>query len=386
MIVGAGPAGLTAAIAGTRLGLDVKVVEQAPSFAPVGGGIAIQSNGLRVLEALGLLGDFERAVELADRVVIEEPGGRVLATFDYRRARFRQNRLAVLLRADLQEQLRVAATHLGVDLAFGRRCTRAVRDGAAIALEFADGSVEQADVVVAADGTHSQVRASLELAAARRASGEAALRGVAQLPCAAPWPREVWLPDGRRFGLAPLVGRCTYFYCSAPRGHWDDIRTQRLEEWIESWREHVPEAGAVLRAVEDWERVSYDEVQQVIVPRWYRGNAIVIGDAAHTMTPDLGQGANSAMVDALVLMRLLTSEPNAALAARRYQALRHAFVVRIQRTAWMVGMVVRWRSPAARWLRRALLRTSTLPPLMRESLRVSAGFQPRESRYLDVAL
>ena len=77
VIVGAGPAGLTAAIAGTRLGLDVKVVEQAPSFAPVGGGIAIQSNGLRVLEALGLLGDFERAVELADRVVIEEPGGRV---------------------------------------------------------------------------------------------------------------------------------------------------------------------------------------------------------------------------------------------------------------------------------------------------------------------
>jgi 2-polyprenyl-6-methoxyphenol hydroxylase-like FAD-dependent oxidoreductase len=82
-IVGAGPAGLTAAIVARRLGLEAVVYEQAPELTRVGGGIAIQNNGQRVLDAVGLLSGFAARMATADTIAIEGPGGRRYATLDY---------------------------------------------------------------------------------------------------------------------------------------------------------------------------------------------------------------------------------------------------------------------------------------------------------------
>jgi len=83
-VVGAGPAGLVAAIAGRKLGLDVALFEQAPEIGRVGGGIGLQSNGLRVLAALDLLDGFEPRIQALQHVTVETPDGRVLTAVDYR--------------------------------------------------------------------------------------------------------------------------------------------------------------------------------------------------------------------------------------------------------------------------------------------------------------
>src|SRR5689334_25179590 len=91
-IVGAGPAGLTAALAAQRLGLDVTVFEQAPNFERIGGGILVHSNGLRVLAALGLVESLEGRGRTTQVLRVETAEGRVLSTFDYRKLDIPYNR------------------------------------------------------------------------------------------------------------------------------------------------------------------------------------------------------------------------------------------------------------------------------------------------------
>src|SRR4029077_5924988 len=116
-----------------------------------------------------------------------------------------------------------------------------------------------------------------------------------------------------------------------------------VRPWIDGWRAVSPEAAEILGAVPDWSQVSYDELQEVTVRRWWSGGCFLLGDAAHAMAPNLGQGANSAMVDALVLVRLLHEtlggggSPRAV--GRRYEAVRRPFVRRVQSASRVMSRV-----------------------------------------------
>ncbi len=381
-IVGGGPAGLVAALAARQQGFEATVFEQASDFRRVGGGIALQSNGMRVLDALGVLPALRPRLRPFRVVTIERAGRGPLLRLDFSRITVPHNEAAMLLRYELQETLRMAVQQAGVPVRFDSRCVRV----AGPEVHLADGAAHAFDVVIAADGIHSAVRTSLGLRARTRAVGEAALRGVAEIALQSGEVRELWGADGRLFGIGPLPGERTYFYCSAPRGRWQETLAGGLSAWIESWRPFGPEAPALLRAVPDWSRVSYDELREVRVPSWYRGPVFLIGDAAHAMTPNLGQGANSAMVDALVLVRLLAETPVLADAGRRYEAVRRRFVTTTQRASRLGGSMPRWRSPLARVVVDGALRLQNrVGWLTRPMLTLGAGYNRREERYLAAA-
>jgi 2-polyprenyl-6-methoxyphenol hydroxylase-like FAD-dependent oxidoreductase len=385
-IVGAGPAGLTAAIAARRLGLDLVVYEQAAALGRVGGGIALQSNGQRALASLDLLASFEGRMKTARTFLIEGPGGAPYARFDYGALPVPFPRFAVVLRAELQQHLLHAAERAGVRIELGRHCVGLVPDRTATGLRFADGGTAEASVVLGGDGTRSTVRTSGGFAGVPRPVGVAALRGVVDREATPGVTREIWLDDGRLFGIAPLPAGRTYFYCSAPLGRWDET-VAHIGPWIDSWRAAHHEAGDILAAVSDWTRVSYDEIQEVRAPRWSGERCFLLGDAAHAMMPNLGQGANSAMVDALVLVRLLAAagDDGDALDAvgSRYEAVRHAFVRRVQRASHLAGRVAAWRSPAARLVRRGMLALGTMGGRISQSgLRLGAGLNPAEEGFL----
>lgn len=382
-IVGAGPAGLVAAIAGRRLGLEVTVFERATDFRRLGGGLFLHSNGQRVLAALGLLDGLAAAIEPCRLITLELPDGTRLSTFDYGRLAIPHNSGAVVLRHELQRHLLAAARREGAELRLDHSLAGIRLGGGAASLRFADGREHACDVVIGGDGIHSPTREAAGLAARRTAVGEAYLRGVAELPARQAAVREIWGPDERRFGLCPLPGGRTYFYCSVPLGRWDEIRRRGLAAWIESWRPYGSEVLATLRAVADWRRVHYDELYEVALERWCRVPVFLAGDAAHAMVPNLGQGANSAMVDALVLVRLLAaSGGDLEAAGRTYEALRRPFVRRIQRSSARLGRVARDGAARAHFIDHARRTGAAVAAPQPGEEILAAGYNPREEPYL----
>ena len=151
-------------------------------------------------------------------------------------------------------------------------------------LRFANGVEEEFDIVLAGDGLHSQTRRSCGLTASEKPLGKAYIRGISDFPSKNSEVREIWGPGGRLFGICPLPGDQTYFFCSVPYGGWQDILNRR-DEWMASWESFGPDVLAILRAVPDWPRVNYSELYQVQMERWYRPPVFVVGDAAHPWPP-----------------------------------------------------------------------------------------------------
>lgn len=383
-IIGAGPAGLIAAIAAAQSGLTPIVFERADNFARVGGGIAIQSNGLRVLERLGVLQSFASQMSPCRKLVLDL-AGRHQVVSDYGDLPIPHNYFAIVLRYRLQEHLLRAAEKM-TTIRFGHRCTHLEEQGGRVLLRFANGAEADCDVLLGADGAHSEVRRYLGVDVTKRSAGDAYLRGISSVVSSEPALREIWGSDGRRFGIAPLTGGHTYFYCSAPRGQWDDTRKHRLPEWISSWRSYGEQVGDILRNVVNWETVNYDEPEEIRVGRWYSSSTFLIGDAAHAMTPNYGQGANAAMVDAILITTLLARSREGGMSVmdvgRTYEEIRRRFVTRTQTAAWRLGVAAQSTSSIARRLRDSLVRLlAGLQPLRRRDLLLAAGYNPREAAY-----
>ena len=383
-IVGGGPAGLVAAVAARQAGLNVTVFEQAASFQHVGGAIGIQSNGLRVLASLGLFERFRPRIELLLRAGLESPPGRMLVTADFSEIDITGRGFAVALRSDLQDVLFQSARGLGVDIRFGSRCTSVERSPDGVVLSFRDTPAARADFVLACDGARSAVRDTGGFSVRRREVGEAYLRCVSNI--AHPDRSrigEYWHPDGRRAGAFPLPGNRTYMFCSVPIGEWRGILDTQLDAWIRSWDDFGEPIVSLVRAI-DWSKAVYDELSDVRVDRWYRDRVVLVGDAAHAMTPNLGQGANSAMTDALVLINLVVvMKGDIETAAARYEQIRKPFVTRIQDAAWFGGRAASLRSPTARAIRDTLIRFSgVIGPARRSSMKLTAGYNPAEQEYV----
>jgi 2-polyprenyl-6-methoxyphenol hydroxylase-like FAD-dependent oxidoreductase len=386
-VIGAGPAGLAAALAARKTGFDVVVFEQAPDFRRIGGGILIHSNGLRVFDALGILDGFEGVMRPIRRLQAIVPPARIVGDIDYAALAIPQNRCAVTMRYELQEYLLECARSAGIEVRFGYRLSGLERGQRGAALRFDGKDPHHAAVVLACDGINSVAREAAGLSGRKRPIGEAYLRAIAHREAQAEVIRELWGADGRRFGICPMTRGRTYIFCSVAPGRWDEIRAGGLGEWIDSWRPFGGEVVELLLAVPDWERASYDELHELHLDRWVAPPVFVIGDAAHAMTPNLGQGANCAMVDALVAVRLLAEARDGGdtieHAGARYESIRKRFVTRVQTAARQMGAAAAFASPAARTLRNTLLSAmSRVGPLMRRSALLGAGYNPVERDYL----
>ncbi|MFO0815070.1 MAG: NAD(P)/FAD-dependent oxidoreductase [Gemmatales bacterium] len=383
-IVGAGPAGLTAALTAQHYGLHVRIFEQATDFCRVGGGLMMHRNGLRVLESLDLLDSIRPNMRFTQLFELWDSCGRRIAQSNLAELPGPHNQAAVVLRYHLQEYLSQAARNSGIEVEFGRRLTGVTIDGHMANLQFVDGRDETADIVIAADGIHSALRRVLWPDVKERVVGEAYLRLVTPVRTESSVIREIWSRDGRRFGICPLPDQATYVFCTVPLGQWSDIRDRGLHKWIDSWRDFGPEAEALLCAVRDWSGVNYSELREVELDHWHRPPVFLVGDAAHAMTPNLGQGANSAMVDAFMLMTLLAESSGRPLpeVAAKHERIRLEAVTRTQRQARMIGRSAQLRSWPARSVRDWAITLQNAIPMMRRSfLKTMAGVDPEVEPY-----
>ncbi|ROO85132.1 2-polyprenyl-6-methoxyphenol hydroxylase-like FAD-dependent oxidoreductase [Actinocorallia herbida] len=348
IVVGGGIGGLTAAAAFKRAGWSVRVVERAERLSEVGSGLALAPNALRVLDALGI-GDSVRALSrIQGDGGIRKPDGTWLnrSSAEAAQARFAEPTV-ILLRAALVDllaslltdaELRLGTEVTGVDATSGKVTT--------------SSGEEEGDLVVAADGIWSRIRRGLFPEHPEpRYTGLTAWRMLADAPGLSVPFGETW-GRGLVFGVMPVAGDQVYCYATAPapEGEVADDEKAVLDRLFGGWH---PDVAIPLAAV-DPTRILRNDVHAMVrpLPAMHHGRVAILGDAAHPMTPNLGQGACQAIEDAIVLAH--TAARGAPLV--EYTAARLSRTTRIARTSRLIGRLTRLTGPVAVTARDALLR------------------------------
>ncbi|MDK9500251.1 FAD-dependent monooxygenase [Streptomyces katrae] len=359
VVAGAGIGGLAAALALHRRGWRVTVCERAPEPPVTGAGIGLAPNALRALEAIGVDAAHAAGGAVPGAMGVRRPDGRWLtraATADMA-ARYGIPPIAVprpVLTAALAAGLPPEA------LRYGTAVTGVDGTGSRATVRTADGADLTADLVVAADGIHSPLRrAHFPAHPGLRYLGETAWRTIVDAPdLRIPAMSETW-GRGERFGITPLADGRYYLYATArvPAGTRSPDPRAELRRRFGAWHDPVPallERVARLAPADVLQNDLYDLAAPL--PRLHHGRTAWLGDAAHAMAPNLGQGGCQAIEDAVVLAHLLPAgnagygeggrDPvPAALAA--YTAARRARTDAVRVRARRVGRLGALRNPLA---------------------------------------
>ncbi|MGI5372833.1 FAD-dependent monooxygenase [Streptomyces sp. CA-251387] len=370
VVVGAGIGGLAAAIGLRLIGWEVTVVERAPVLADAGAGISLHANGIRALDVLGV----GEAVRAAGRPQYSGgtrvPGGGWLARMDGAALeRELGTPIVGIPRAVLHRLLRAALP--SECLVVGVEAMSVDRTGpSGVRVRLGDGVLE-ADLVVAADGVGSRLRAQLFPRHPGPAySGSTVLRAITERPVELDTDFELTWGKGAEFGhIAFADGRAEWHaVLNSPPGvrHTDALAAMRRR--FGDWHDPIP---ALLDATAP-DAVLHHDIHELAIPlpAFTAGRIALLGDAAHAMTPNLGQGACQALEDAAVLTAALATEPTVEAALARYDAERRPRSQSVARAARQAGrMGQQLTHPLAVAVRNTTLRLAPAGATVRTILR-----------------
>jgi 2-polyprenyl-6-methoxyphenol hydroxylase-like FAD-dependent oxidoreductase len=351
IIIGGGIGGLTAAIALGQAGIQAEVYEQAAALNEVGAGVGLWANAVRSLSQIGLTGEVLQLAGGTLGLGVKRPDGQWLFRHskDVMDQRWGAGFVAVH-RAELQSLLLRALDPASVHL--GARCQRFEQLDGSVRVQLDNGVEVVGDVLIGADGVHSVVATPLLSRRPLTYRGYTTLRAVTP-PGSVPTVGEAvetW-GIGRRFGLQPTSGHRILWYAawnSPPHGPASDHAPERLLQRFGAWHEPI---RAVIEATRPESTVRTDIYDRWPTTAWTRGRVALLGDAIHPMTPDLGQGACQAIVDATTLADCLAGTVDVPTALRSYrrQRMKNAAMTTVLARAF--GAVGQWehrRSCAAR--------------------------------------
>jgi 2-polyprenyl-6-methoxyphenol hydroxylase-like FAD-dependent oxidoreductase len=369
LVVGGGIGGLSVAAASRKLGLDVTVFEQAREIREVGAGVGLWSNAMASLDELEVGGLVRRGCIPIRTVCGSNARGKTLSKFDLAELGpdFEGAACYVVLRAHL---LAALATRVPADsIVTASRVLRVDASEQGVRVHFEDGRTEVGDLVVGADGIHSVVRPTVVGPDATRYSGQTCFRGIARI--APPEPgilREVQ-GRGQRASVCPVDENTVYWWTAfnAPPNEIVPVgeRKQRLTAIYSKWPFGIRDA---IEATPEESILQNDLIDRAPVRTYVRGRTALVGDAAHPTTPNLGQGANMAIDDVIVLARALRSQASVPAALERYQRERLKRTRLVVQRSWNFGRMMRWDSPIGVAIREWMMR-STPASTMRSMLR-----------------
>jgi len=375
VVVGAGIGGLTASLVLSRVAARVTLVERAERPSEVGAALALQPNGMAVLDRLGLLPAVEAVSARIDRMDIRSVTGRRLLAAGMPDLGGGLDHAIAVRRTDLHRLLLDAVAGVSsIETRFGWTAVSADLSGAVRITSTAENSPDRgstslrADVIVGADGVNSAVRSTGGFKS-RMSLGSSYVRTIVR-GRASPWFEEYWTPLGS-FGQAPLDGDLIYFWAAAHvAGAADAVARRDLAAFRQEWRRVLPAAADLLDRVSSFDDLLVNTVRSVACRRWFSGRLVLLGDAAHAMPPNLGQGANSALVDGVVLAEELARGPSVMDALVGYDKRRRPLARRIQKTAEMLQRLCGIQRVPALRVRDALLAGSArFPRLSDEAIR-----------------
>lgn len=382
IIAGAGIAGLSTAIAFRKIGYDVVVVERTQSLGAVGAGILIQANGLLVLDAIGLGNAVRSAGISLESFGLHDRHGRQLLRADF--DLFLPPKLfpVSIHRAELHRILWEECESSGVSLRLGYKVTHVDTEGMKPALicETEKGTQSiSGELIIGADGVKSTIRDTGGFEFQPQSIIEGSVQGVADFPIPKGFHGE-YFSRGEACGMLPLGGQKTFWFWGGSGKTVDVLENVPFAHWKACVCERFSAMKQVLDGQREWDGTVRLLHCSIRCKSWSRGNVVLIGDAAHAMSPNLGQGANCALVDALSLachVAAMSYTSDFTVPFERFEHERRSLVEALQSRGHQEGFVGTLNLLGADFILKLILRLSRFSSKARRNaeIRMMSGLE-----------
>lgn len=355
-IIGGGIAGLTMAIALESKGIEYVVFEAAPSIKALGAGLVLAANAIQALERLGIKEEAIAKGRLVDRFSIYDQQGDTISSVDSKAvsAQYGADNFTIH-RAQLHELLLSKISPSLIHT--GKRVIGFDNQHDGVLLNFEDGSSYKASYVIAAEGIHSPLRKTLQPHSEIRYAGYTCWRAVIdndslQLSSTS----ETWGRNGR-FGIVPLAyNKIYWFACVTAPAHdsrMKHFKVQDLQAVFADFHDPIPQ---ILKHTKDEQLLWNDIIDFKPLKQYAFGRIVLIGDAAHATTPNMGQGACMAIEDAVVLAQEMSKNQDWELAFKNFERRRIGRTSYIVNNSWTLGKLAQTQNKALISIRNTLLR------------------------------
>lgn len=374
IVIGGGIGGLSVAIALEQANFSVEVYERAPELKPVGAGISLWANAIKALDQLGI-GENLRKLGMAElRGGFHIPSGKTLMATDgdVMSKKFGAPTIVVhradlinILREPIEGQIFLNKTFSGYQ-----------ENKNGVIAQFTDGTTAQADLLICADGIHSVIRQNWHPNSKPVYSGYTAWRGV--VPFDHTRVGKHWgetIGRGIRLGITPLPNGRIYWYATqnVPANALKDEKNHQtyLLNLFGKWYDPIAD---MIRATPNEAILNNDIYDIDPIQEWVHGNVALLGDSAHAMTPNMGQGGCMAIEDAVVMGKSLRSASTISEGLSEYQKLRVPRANKVQKMSRLIGKVITNPNPIVTVLRNGIM-SITPPSAQMRNLGSVVGFE-----------
>lgn len=364
-IIGGGVAGLTAGIGLRQLGREFIVFEQAKELKGIGAGFGLAANAMQALELLGLKNDVEKIGFYTNSFNILDQHGRILLAPDTKKlsSQYNQDNFTIH-RADLHLYLlsQIPSNKIALD----KKALRFEKQESGITVYFDDESTVTCQYLLIADGVKSALRQQLLPHSTPRYSGYTCWRAtIDNSSIQLEKGSETWGTKGR-FGMTPLVGNRIYWYaCVNSTANNPLYKNYTVEDLTQHFKDyHVP-IPTILAATKNEDLIWNDIIDIKPLAHLAYENILLLGDAGHATTPNMGQGACQALEDVAVLIDELKDNKLIPQAFRNFEQRRLKRTKYITDTSKRIGEVSQWSNPIMVAFRNKLMKL--LPPQVAQS-------------------
>jgi len=355
-IIGGGIAGLSVAIALEKSGYECVIYEAAPELKPAGAGITLQFNAMKAAHHLGVYDALLSKGQSMEKGMITDQHAKPLTKFNYEEHLDILGEVSLAIhRADLQQVLVDQLQHAEI---ITNKRVKSYEHSSPSKVTFTDGSSVDADYIIAADGINSVIRQTLVPGSTPQYAGYTCWRGIGRIPDNYPYKDtiiESWGP-GQRLGVVPVKDDVIYWFAVKNAAKNDPImKNSTKEDILQYFRKWNTDLLRVIHETDEDSIIWGDIADINPIKQFAFDKTLLVGDAAHATTPNMGQGGCQAMEDAATLLSLL-KENSMDAAFKQFELLRLKKTTRVITQSRRIGMIGQCNAALGCYIRNTVLR------------------------------